>query len=686
MPADYLKDLIEKAKKTSRDSAAENDFLTSSEEKSEVPGPAPGEKEADVDIESKISAVREGLKKGLKESRSSSDKDTLFQETPSKQVSRVPSAFKEREQLFQKQEKMEKPTEKPSVLTERDSGFSALKQKPLFREAEQSQEIEMDLEGEEENETRPFSEPFPAPSPKRAALGAIPAAEAKPGILSKRVESEEGEKVSEVEKTIARIKEKILVDSYGSVKIYKVPSEKQLYYFVPVPKSTGSEKRIVRTIKEAATRLITISPFRIRDPEQRRAVYRQRIMEILESAPEIQIPKGKRGFYTDAVVREMVGYGMIDQLIRDDRLEEIMVTGSKKPVYVFHRDYEMMKTNIEFFSDSEIIDLINRIGREVGRRVDFADPLLDARLADGSRVNATIKPISVSGPTITIRKFKKDPLSIIDLINYGTLTTEVAAFLWLAVEGVETRPANILISGGTGSGKTSTLNVLASFIPETERVITIEDTAELNLPLEHWIRFESRPPGLENKGEITLDILTKNALRMRPDRIIVGEIRHNEAFSLFTAMNTGHDGSIGTVHANSAQETLVRVTNPPMNVPESMLSGLNFIVVENRLHDRKKGTIRRITEISEVTGVLEGKAQAQSIFEWDAVSDKLKKTGVPSNYLRELSKLAGLSIQQIEKEIKRRQAFLETLLKENIRSIGETSKRMKEFLLTEGER
>ncbi|MCD6478632.1 MAG: CpaF family protein, partial [Candidatus Diapherotrites archaeon] len=349
-------------------------------------------------------------------------------------------------------------------------------------------------------------------------------------------------------------------------------------------------------------------------------------------------------------------------------------------VYVFHRDYEIMKTNIEFYSDNEIIDLINKIAREVGRRVDFANPLLDARLPDGSRVNATIPPASISGPTLTIRKFREDPFSIVDMINFKTVSLELAAFLWLAVEGLGTRPANILIAGGTGSGKTTLLNVLATFIPTTERIITIEDTAELNLPLEHWIRFEARPPGLEGRGELTLDILTKNSLRMRPDRIIVGEIRHQEAFTLFTAMNTGHDGSMGTVHANSSQETLIRVTSPPMNVPQVMLSGLNFIIVEHRLHDKRKGTIRRVTELAEVSGVLEGKPQTEALFMWDAAKDDIIRTDVPCRYLKELGRLSGMSSQQIEKEIKRRRDFLETLVKKKIRSVSETAKAMQRFL------
>ncbi|MBS3058560.1 MAG: CpaF family protein [Candidatus Diapherotrites archaeon] len=406
-----------------------------------------------------------------------------------------------------------------------------------------------------------------------------------------------------------------------------------LYYYIPVPRPTSSEKTIINTIKEAATRLITIAPYRIRDPQQRKAVYYQRVMDILRNSPELKIPQHRFDFYANAVVRDMVGYGLIDSLVNDDKLEEIMIIAPKTPVYVFHREYEMMLTNIEFFNDNEIQDLINKIARQIGRRIDISSPLLDARLPDGSRVNATIPPASVEGSTLTIRKFKKDPYTLVDLINFNTISIEAAAFLWLMVEGLATRPANILIAGGTGSGKTTLLNVLSALIPTSERIVSIEDTAELSLPLKHWIRLEARPPGLEGRGELTLDILTKNSLRMRPDRIIVGEVRHDEAFTLFTAMNTGHDGSLGTVHANSAQETIVRVTNPPMNVPEVMLSGLDFIIIENRLHDRKKGTIRRVTEISEVTGVLEKRAQTQTIFERDPTDDSLKRTQIPSQYV-----------------------------------------------------
>ncbi len=504
----------------------------------------------------------------------------------------------------------------------------------------------------------------------------------------KKEEDSEETKETEKEKITSSVDlelesmDKKEIDSYGDVKVYKVPGKVLPYYVIPVTKPTLGERTIINTIKEAATRLIAIAPYKIRDPEQRRTVYRQKIIEILQASSELNIPERRFNFYAESVVREMVGYGLLDPLIRDDQLEEIMVIGPKKPVYIFHRKHEMMMTNIEFFSDSEITDLINRIAREIGRRVDMSSPLLDARLADGSRVNATIPPASISGSSLTIRKFREDPYSIIDLIKYGTFNTTSAAFAWLCVDGLGVKPANILITGGTGSGKTTTLNVLASFIPERERIVTIEDTAELNLPLKHIISLESRPPGLEGTGELTLDILTKNSLRMRPDRVIVGEVRHDEAFTLFTAMNTGHDGCLGTIHANSPQETLVRVTSPPMNVPEVMLSGLDLVIVEHRIHDKKKGTIRRITEIAEVTGVLENKTSTQTLFERDAVKDKLIRTNVESIFLKNLMKFTGYTAKQIEDELNAREKFFEKLIEKGTRDMGEVVTAMHDFLNT----
>ncbi len=493
------------------------------------------------------------------------------------------------------------------------------------------------------------------------------------------LEIEPSQEKTEIEKEFEE-KKKVEVAAYGKTTIYEIPGNPLKIYFVPATRPTSAERKVINTLKEATTRLISIVPYKIRNAEEKRIVYKQKVIEIIKNNPTLKVPSSRTNFYADAVVREMVGYGLIDDLIKDDLLEEIMIVGPKKPVYVFHREYEMLTTNIEFFSEQEIEDLINKIARDVGRRVDVSSPLLDARLIDGSRVNATIPPASISGGTLTIRKFRKDPYSIIDLIRMNTLSSEAAAFLWVCIDGLGTKPANMLISGGTGSGKTTLLNVLAAFIPDRERIITIEDTAELNLPLKHWIRMEARPPGIEGTGELKMDILTKNSLRMRPDRIIVGEIRHEEAFTLFTAINTGHDGCLGTVHANSPEETIIRVTNPPMNVPKIMLAGLDFIIVEHRYHDRKKGTIRRISEIAEVYGALDGKPKTQTLFQRDPVRDVIEQTLMQSEYIKMLQDFSGLSKEKISAELEIRKKFLEQLVESNIRELSVVSDKAKDFL------
>ncbi|MEM3473274.1 MAG: CpaF family protein [archaeon] len=474
-------------------------------------------------------------------------------------------------------------------------------------------------------------------------------------------------------------KEKSLIASYGSVRIYKVPGEPLLIYAIPVVRPTGPEKVLISTIKEAATRLITVSPEEFRDIERKREFYFKKVKEIIEASPELGVPSTRVDFYALQVMKEMVGYGLIDDLVRDDKLEEIMVIGPQAPVYVFHREFGMLKTNVVFSDDSEIRNIIDRIARDVNRRVDLQSPILDARLPDGSRVNATIPPISLNGSTLTIRKFRSDPYSVVDLIKYGTISSELAAFLWLAVTGLGAHPANILVAGGTGSGKTTTLNVLASFIPPRERVLSIEDTAELNLPLSHWIRFEARPPSIEGLGEITLDTLVKNTLRMRPDRIIVGEIRHAEAFTLFTAMNTGHHGCMGTVHANSAQETLVRLLSPPMNVPLVMLDALDFVLMQQRIVDPRKGTIRRVTELAEIQGIAGNAPQTQLLFEWDPAPDIIKNNNLSSRYENRLMKFTGMSKSDLDYEKEKRKDFLEILVKKNIRKLSDVALEIRKF-------
>lgn len=380
--------------------------------------------------------------------------------------------------------------------------------------------------------------------------------------------------------------------------------------------------------------------------------------------------------YLDNLARklfqDLVGYGEIDPLIRDDNLEEIMVIGIDKPVFVYHREYGMMKTNILFKDAGEVMNLIDSIARQINRRIDQESPILDGRLPDGSRVNATIPPISADGPSMTIRKFKRDPLTIIDLINSKTISVELAAFFWLCFDGLGVKSANAIISGGTSSGKTTTLNALSSFINPKERIITIEDTLELQIPHEHVIRMETRPPNVENRGELTMNDLVKNSLRQRPDRIIVGEVRGSEAITLFTALNTGHSG-FGTLHSNDARETITRLTNAPMSVPNIMISAIDFIIMQNRIYMSDGVSFRRISEVAEVSGIEEGVIQLNKIFEWDPQSDTIKNVGITSKTLTEIANVSGNSLNSLYDEIKNREIVLQHMVDQNIRSIRDVS-------------
>ena len=370
---------------------------------------------------------------------------------------------------------------------------------------------------------------------------------------------------------------------------------------------------------------------------------------------------------------EINGYGILNPLIKDDNLEEIMVIGSNKPIYVYHRKYGMLETNISFSSNEEIIKIIDLIARKNNRRVDNESPILDARLKDGSRVNATLAPISADGPSITIRKFKKDPFTIIDLIKNKTLNSNLAAFLWLCIDGLGVESANIIISGGTSSGKTTTLNALSAFINPKERIITIEDTLELQIPHKHILRMETRLSNIEGKGKLDMDALVKNALRQRPDRIIVGEVRSKEAITLFTALNTGHSG-FGTLHANNARETITRLTNPPMCVPKIMISAIDFILMEKRFYKSNGVSYRRVTELSEVVGIEEGTIQLNKIFQWNPSLDDFQNITFSSNTVERIMRTRNISRKYIDNEIKIRELVLELMVENNLRSNNVVSK------------
>ena len=314
-----------------------------------------------------------------------------------------------------------------------------------------------------------------------------------------------------------------------------------------------------------------------------------------------------------AVVDEVLGLGPIQTLLGDPEVSEIMVNAPDQVYY--EKEGRLYLSSVRFRDDAHILRIIERIVAPLGRRVDESSPMVDARLPDGSRVNVVIPPVAAKSPTITIRKFQADKMTIEDLISVGSLTRELAEFLRACVQV----RLNTIVSGGTGTGKTTMLNALSSFIPDTERIVTIEDPTELRLQQGHVVALEARPASLEGKGEVTQRELVRNALRMRPDRIIVGEVRGSEAFDMMQAMNTGHEGSLGTVHANSPRDALARIENmilmagldlPMRAIREQIASAIHMVIQIARLPDGS----RRITHVSEIVGIEGDVVTMQDLF------------------------------------------------------------------------
>src|SRR5215213_867428 len=353
----------------------------------------------------------------------------------------------------------------------------------------------------------------------------------------------------------------------------------------------------------------------------------------------LALTRAERVRMLEQITDEIIGLGPLEPLLRDESITEVMVNGPRQ-VYI-ERSGRLELTNVVFQNDDHVMRIIDRIIAPIGRRVDESSPMVDARLTDGSRVNAIIPPLSLVGPVITIRKFSASPFTVDDLVRFGTATADMFDFMRACVEA----RLNIFVSGGTGSGKTTTLNVLSSFIPNDERIVTIEDAAELQLRQEHVVTLESRPPNIEGKGAIPIRELVRNSLRMRPDRIVVGECRAGEALDMLQAMNTGHDGSLSTGHANTPRDMLSRLETmvlmggvdlPVRAIREQISSAVDLIVHQSRLKD---GT-RKITNITEVQG-MEGDTivmQDVFVFEQSGVIDgkiqgKLKPTGIRPKFV-----------------------------------------------------
>jgi len=374
--------------------------------------------------------------------------------------------------------------------------------------------------------------------------------------------------------------------------------------------------------------------------DQVRRTIEDLFLSILEQE-NVVLNRAERVRLFEAIVAEILGLGPLEPLLQDETITEVMVNGPKA-VYIERRG-KLERTNVVFQDDDHVMRVIDRIISPIGRRIDESSPMVDARLHDGSRVNAIIPPLSLVGPVLTIRKFARKPLTIEDLIRFGTLTSEVAEFLKASVEA----RLNIVVSGGTGSGKTTLLNILSGYIPNDERIVTIEDAAELQLRQEHVVRLETRKANIEGKGEVTIRDLVINALRMRPDRIVVGECRGREALDMLQAMNTGHDGSLTTAHSNSPRDTLARLETmvlmagydlPVRAIREQISRAVDLIIHEERMKDGS----RKVVAVTEVQGMEGDVILLQDIF-------RFEQTGVENGRILGRLKPTGIRPKVVEK-------------------------------------
>ncbi len=505
-------------------------------------------------------------------------------------------------------------------------------------------------------------------------------------IIEKKIDKKEKidnqeEQISDVEVYQEKIKGNV-IDSYtikidgASADIKIVKNEIGLKYFVNIPKISRPTTALLNDLREELIAITSVSMQELIDPKAFSSI-KKKFKEEAAKLIRKKIPTIKEeteSFLVGTLMQEMLGIGKIEYLINDPNLEEIVIVSAKEPIKVYSKKYGWLSTDILLEREEVTMNYSNIIARRVGRQITVLSPLLDAHLVTGDRVNAVLYPINTKGNTIVIRKFARDPYTIVDLINNKTCDLEAAALLWLAIE----YEMSVIISGGTASGKTVLLNSCMLFIPPNQRIISIEDTKELALPeFLYWTPLVTRLPNAEGKGSVTMLDLLINSLRMRPDRIILGEMRkHEEAIVLFEAMHTGHS-VYATMHADSAAETISRLVHPPLDIPANLLEAINLNVVMFR--DRRRG-IRRILQIAEIETEGE-KAKANTLYRWSPETDQLVKHSKSSRFFEQISRHTSMSEEDINKELNLKKKILSWLISHNIRKMDDIGKTMNLYYL-----
>jgi len=464
---------------------------------------------------------------------------------------------------------------------------------------------------------------------------------------------------------------KELIDKYTitinnivvDISIYSEEDRAVPEYVASITNISDATKIILEKIRQEFISKMSLEE--IENLEQNELInIRQRFKEDIRKLIQKYFPKADENtvnMLINYLIEENLGLGKIEILLQDPALEEIVINNHKDPVWVYHRKHGWLITNIKIVSEARIRHFATIIGRDVGKEITNLSPLMDAHLATGDRVNATLNPISSKGNTITIRKFSSDPWTITKFIKENVISYEAAAFIWLAIQN----ELSVIISGGTGSGKTSMLNVVSNFFPPNQRIISIEDTRELTLPEDlHWIPLETRLPNPEGKGGVTMLDLLVNSLRMRPDRIIVGEIRRREeAEVLLEAMHTGHS-VYATLHANNAEEVVTRLTNPPIGIPKPMIASLGMIVIQNR--NRRTGK-RRTMQIAEITPT----GDPFVIMKLNAAKDAMEETARSKTVNERIKLYTGLSDEEIAMDLKDKVRVLKWMVKKEIFNVNQ---------------